>query len=364
MAYQKPTYKRQVIATLSAIANCNFGQKFAKPTDPDIAAKKAVSDALTKDGAIKSYINKNNSQWELVWGPVTSNSLAQCKWHSDNTMFVAKTDTFPGLDHPLYVVAIAGTNAISMKGWLQEDANVWKQYKWPTKKSRSGKISSGTQLGVSILQDMKHDGQSLLDFFKGLDLTTQGKPYEIATTGHSLGGALSPVLALVIKEWAIAEKHKNIVVSANPSAGATPGNKRFANYYIDTLGAENYHSIINANDMVPHAWEPDMLKMIPDLFDNKKFGFIKINPKLIHLMNDYIHVLSVRHPFQKYTRIAKEQEQLTTFQGRPNPENTKCKDFGVEAIYQHTIAYFLDGFLFPDGVKEQIIAIERQKSPA
>ena len=364
MAYQKPSFKRQVIAVLSAVANCNFGQKFAKPTDPDIAAKRSVSNAISQDGAIKSYINNGSSPWELVWGPVTSNSQAQCTWHSDNTMYVAKTDSFQGSDHPLYVVAIAGTNAISMKGWLQEDANVWRQYKWPTNKRKSGKISSGTHLGVSILQDMQYNGQTLLDFFKSLDLTQQGKPYEIATTGHSLGGALAPVLALALKEWTIAEKHNAIVVSANPSAGATPGNRRFAEYYINTLGAENYHSIINANDMVPHAWEPDMLKMIPNLYNNETFGFIKINKRIVHLMNDYISILSVRHPFQKYTRIAKEQEKLTTFQGRPDPKNTTCKDFPTEVIYQHTIAYFLDGFLFPDDVREQIISIERQKSPA
>lgn len=360
MAYQKPSYKRQVIAAFSSMANCNFGRKFDKETDPDMAAKKAVSDAITIDGPVKKFIHDKSSPWELVWGPVTSNSKASCKWHSDNTMYVVKTESFEGSQQPLFVVAIAGTNAISPKGWLKEDLNVWKRYKWPTKKSKSGRISSGTHLGVNILLKMTYNGQTLLDFFKNMDLTKQGKPYEIGVCGHSLGGALSPVVALVLKEWAIKAKYKGITVGAYPSAGASPGNRRFANYYIKAMGLENFHSIVNAHDMVPHAWEPEMLRMIPTLFDNKKFGFIKINPRVVHVINDVVGLLSVRHPFQRYTRIAKEKEQLTTFKGRPNPDNKQCKDFGVEAIYQHTVAYALDGFQWPDDVREQLTGIQRQ----
>lgn len=364
MAYQAPTYKRQVIAAFSAMANCNFGQKFDTEADANTAAQKAVSNAITNEGAVKTFIEKNSQPWELVWGPVTSNSLASCKWHSDNTMYVVKTNSFEGSTHPLFVVGIAGTNAISMKGWFKEDLNVWRQYKWPTKKSKSGRISSGTHLGVNILMNMKSNGATILDFFEGLDLTKENKPYEIAVCGHSLGGALSPVVALMLKEWAINAKHNGIVVGAYPSAGATSGNKRFVRYYESTIGLDHYHSIINANDMVPHAWEPDTLKMIPNLFNNEKFGFIKINPKLVHLMNDYIHILDVRHPFMKYTRIAKEREKLTTFIGLPNPDNTTCKDFGKEAIYQHTVAYFLYGFQWPEAVRAQLTSIQRHKSPA
>ena len=360
MTYQKPSYKRQVIAAFSSMANCNFGQKFDKESDPDIAARTAVMDAINIKGPVKEFIHEKSDPWYLVWGPKTSNSKSSCKWHCDNTMYIVKTESFDG-GVPLYVVAIAGTNAISPKGWLVEDLNVWSQYKWPTK-SRAGKISSGTHIGVDILMnDLMDKSQTIGQFFQNLDLTKQGKPYEIAVCGHSLGGALSPVVALMLKEWTIKIKRKNITVGAYPSAGATPGNGHFAKYYEKTMGADNFHSIINAHDMVPHAWEPKMLKMIPGLY--KDYG-ITVSKKIAHIMNDVANTLNVRYPFQHYTRLFKDKEKSTTFLSKPNPKNKECKDFGQEAIYQHTVAYAEYGFQWPDDVREQLTAIQRHASPA
>ena len=201
MAYQTPSYKRKVIAAFSSISNCNFGQKFSSEKEANGSATRDVNTTITGTGAVNEFINQNKENWEVVWGPVTDNSQAQCKWHTDNTMYVVKTDSFKeegGTTYPLYVVAIAGTNAISTKGWLKEDLNVWHRAHWG--KNGHGKISGGTDFGLNELKRMEANGITLLQFFQDLSLTKENKPYEIAVCGHSLGGALSPVMALWLRE--------------------------------------------------------------------------------------------------------------------------------------------------------------------
>lgn len=352
MSYQKPSHKRQVIAALSAIANCNFGLKFSSNEEGNQAAVTAINDAINKEGAVQKFINQNASPWEVVWGPVTSNSKPLGKWHTDNTMYVAKTNSFEGSAHPLYVVATSGTNAISEKGWLGEDLNVILRKKWDGDKAK-GKISKGAYKGLGILLGMEHQGQSILDFFKQLDLSKKGTAYEIAVCGHSLGGAISPLVALSLKEWVNETPHKNITVGSYPSAGPSIGDERFTNYFIQTIGAENYHSIINAYDMVPHSWEPDMLKAIPNLYNNAAFGFIPA----LNIIKKAIPAAAALHLFDPYQRIGKDKEAI--FQGQPNPENREAKKFGKEVVYQHTVSYAKYGFQWPTDVAAQIELIER-----
>ncbi|NEO43521.1 MAG: lipase family protein [Moorea sp. SIO4A3] len=84
--------------------------------------------------------------------------------------------------------------------------------------------------------------------------------------GHSLGGALSPTLALAAldqkSEWS---GGKEFTISVYPSAGPTPGNEDFATYYDSRLG-ENTTRIWNNIDIVPHAWNEEMLSEIPSLY--------------------------------------------------------------------------------------------------
>lgn len=161
----------------------------------------------------------------------------------------------------MYVVGVAGTNIVSQKGWRLEDFNVIKESDLGV--PGSGKISAGSALGLSILSTMKDasTGKSLLEF---LGTLTAAGPTEMAFTGHSLGEALSPLMALKYIEQAERMGYKNLTVSVYPIAGPTPGDRQFASYAAREFGT-NYHSVINAYDIVPKSWQKDMFATIPTL---------------------------------------------------------------------------------------------------
>ena len=98
-------------------------------------------------------------------------------------------------------------------------------------------------------------------------VTSSSNPVDICVTGHSLGGTLSVALGLALTDlqgdtW---DKNNQAVVSVISSAGATAGDADFAQYYDQRLGTRT-NRIWNKIDMVPHAWQSDMLLNIPNLY--------------------------------------------------------------------------------------------------
>ncbi|NJL82710.1 MAG: hypothetical protein HC890_06650 [Chloroflexaceae bacterium] len=104
---------------------------------------------------------------------------------------------------------------------------------------------------------------------------------EVTVTGYSLGGALSPSYALYLYDtqgdrgkhgrgW---DARCNVTLNCLPVAGATPGDKVFSDYYYERLGGRT-NRYWNKKDVVPHAWEIDMLYQIPTLYaPTIKFDF-------------------------------------------------------------------------------------------
>ena len=88
--------------------------------------------------------------------------------------------------------------------------------------SSASNITDGTYVGISNLLNMTSGGKSLVEY---LNTLTPGTA-TLTVTGHSLGGALSPTLALafvdptnpLLSNWSKSQ------VNAYPTAGATPGN--------------------------------------------------------------------------------------------------------------------------------------------
>jgi hypothetical protein len=122
---------------------------------------------------------------------------------------------------------------------------------------------------------VKSPGQNLLEFLEGVIANSGGAPPSIIFTGHSLGGALSPTLALAVsdqaREWV---NGNSVMISVEPSAGATPGNQDFSEYYGEQLGASTTR-LWNNIDVVPHAWNETMLSEIPSLYQpNIRPGFL------------------------------------------------------------------------------------------
>lgn len=346
--------KHQIISIFSSLANVNMSGQFQTAEDAQNYAYNHLK-AILKDSTITNYIGEG---WQLVWGPKTSNSKQTCKkpllkhyYVSDNTMYVVKNDNFQGTNQPLYVVGIAGTNPISHEGWFKEDFKVFAKEPWGN--SEAGNISKGATLGLNILLDLVDPitSKNLLDF---LENDIKDTACEIATCGHSLGGALSPLVALKI-----AEKFANpdIKVSTYPSAGDTSGDDKFVAYFERTIGKDNYHSIINKNDIVPHAWEIDMLKQIKEIYTNSSYRDktqVPTPKDITGIIGIDIGRLEIGK--ENYTRICKEQEYV--FEGVIAKQDEAVRDkietcmsnskhlaaFGTLAGYQHTTAYGLQGF--------------------
>ncbi len=247
-----PTNDEKVIAQLSFLSNAVSGL-----LGPDL------EDDLYN--FILRYFKKNQGQlgkWEIAWGPaviqLTTDSYAV------NAIYVAHS-----LDRPSwYVISVAGTNPSSPFDWLVEDLLVREQVPWiyALLSAPDAKISLGTAVGLLILQNAKpsgdrpHAGQGLKDFLSGLPA---GK-IELNATGHSLGGALAPTLALWLKDiqwcWNAAG---NVQITALPSAGPSAGNRAFAHYSDQTLATIRF---VNALDVVPHAWNEQTLGQLKNLY--------------------------------------------------------------------------------------------------
>lgn len=244
--------------------------------------------------------------WEVVWGPcVLSPTLlphrapgapAAPNAPTDktlkpacNSMYVAKSDNLNA-----YVVAIAATNPISFHDWLIEDVDVDPHLapSWPIKfpfvpvpnaAPKEYAVSAATASGLSKLHAMKDGDKDIKTFLKD----AASSAYTLYFTGHSLAGALSPTLAFDLYPDS-SSKSGWAGVFTMPTADATPGTVDFINgkqqiwplkdltgfsqAYPPTTTANNDNfcpqwncDILNANDVVPHAWNllPMVIKPVP-----------------------------------------------------------------------------------------------------
>ncbi len=215
-----------------------------------------VNGALS-DPKVQEYIGS----WEVVWGPVVYERPQSVV--VNNTLYVARKGN-------QYVIATAGTNPLSFYDWWVEDLDVSTQVQWPYRKyiptGLDPKIAQGTRFGLGFLLEMSSGGQTLLDFLSDV-MTDAEQEIDLVVAGHSLGGALSPTLALALLDQQDQWAHDHpFTISVEPSAGPTPGDADFATYYDQRL-RNTTTRIWNEIDIVPRAWEEDLLKPIPTLYE-------------------------------------------------------------------------------------------------
>jgi hypothetical protein len=246
---------------------------------------------------------QQQADWRIVWGPV-SYTFELTKLQ-DNMMYVAQSISKPSE----YVVAIRGTNGTAIWDWIEEDFRILEKEKWklPTGKTAQGtpKISKATDIGLDALLNkmipasgMPGAGLSLGEFLSSIT----DKKVDITFTGHSLAGALCEATGLWFRQTQSLPGHWDPQGNANIKvvsfAGASAGDNDFANYFNQELG-ENCQRIHNTNDVVPHGWEKETLKQLPELYNSID---IKMNLKLkvvldivIDLVSDYqqVHTPSV-----------------------------------------------------------------------
>ncbi|RQH04076.2 hypothetical protein D4Z78_31850 [Okeania hirsuta] len=241
----------------------------------DEGSQQELQDLATQklnDIFLDSKIQELIGEWEVVWGPCVFKydgpiSILEGEV-TDSVMYMAKSKDIN--ESECYVIAIAGTNLRSLHGWIVQDFWVNKTKLWnngqpwkadPEDQTTPGiRVSAATSTAMRILcEDMQSDQKSLLDSLKEI-ANSASKPISINTCGQSLGGTLSPALALSLmdrrSEW---DPEGKATFSASPTSGATPGNDKFATYYDSQLGNVT-DRIWNSFDFVPHGWAQETLE--------------------------------------------------------------------------------------------------------
>jgi hypothetical protein len=256
---------QQEMLTLSYIAYVGmWGEASRKP---------AVLAAL-----IESFLQKLKpvqGNWELAWGPAIFESSQQI-FSAQNMMFVVRDTRQPCR----FAVVVRGTDPLNLANITMEVDAYNKQEPWPYGKPPANltpMIAEGVQTGLNILQTIQPVSGlpgagltlSLFLAWAGVQAAEGAKnpvPTEVVTTGHSLGGALSPVLALwladTITQWRPDGKAS---VSSVPFAGFSPGNADMSSYYEDRLGAVTQR-VYQSLDVVPHMYASAQMKQISTVY--------------------------------------------------------------------------------------------------
>jgi len=175
------------------------------------------------------------ARWEIVWGPYK---------HETNLWYVA---VGPNAQNTRTIaIVIRGTQMHKAQS-LWEDLEVEPAaVPWFDPTAPAGAtIATGFKHAFDRLMAAQDPyGQHALDYVRGL-LYVSGPNTVIHVTGHSLGGALAPLLALYVKH-----KFPKTVVRSFPFGGQMTGNAAFAQWYAREFD-EQPSCWINALDVIP-----------------------------------------------------------------------------------------------------------------
>ncbi|KDQ51356.1 hypothetical protein JAAARDRAFT_532783 [Jaapia argillacea MUCL 33604] len=305
------------------------------------------------DSLLPQYLRKVTGDWKVVWGPTVWKIDANDSTTSPgNVWYVAKSEATDGTKGEVYVVAIAATaGANSQYDWEQEDISVsgvvdfssWKlttipgpEYEVDDKKNPY--ISLGTATGVYFLASTPAP-QSHVTLPEFLSSLVSSPSTKLIFTGHSLGGALAPTLALALVQDGTLGQFKGKVL-AYPTAGATPGNQNFADLFAKTFPRDGQAAytvwntnIYNTLDVVPQAWSldttlPQNMWNIPGMYGGN--GLVQAVVKAIVQSSAEAPQKSGIHYFPL---------QSSPFTGEAPTPPTDLQGFLADALFEHMDAY-------------------------
>lgn len=315
----------QQVMTLSWLANAAGINKWTQ-TD--------LQNAI--DGISGTYWSPGYD-WNVVWGPAYYEPKDSSK--IGNTMFVAKqTNQQNGT---WYVIAIGGTNPHSTFDWVQEDGAIaptpWTYY--PV----AGNVTTGDNLGLTNLLTLTSPN-TLQAFLASL---SDKETIQLTITGHSLGGALSPLLTMALMDPnSSASSGINLSkwqkVTLLATAGPTPSDATFAayvqNFVTNNSSQLTAEFIWNSNDIVPHAWNLTTLQELPAIYPD------------VALPDDSCVSAAIKSAIENATTNTYTQfDSIPGFTGPLQPYGGskilwgESSEYLAQADYQHTQAY-IDNF--------------------
>ena len=328
------TLQQQVFA-LAMVASADYTEPHGSPPPLEADLSTALANLCANDSDMPT--------WTMAWGPVVyeSSILGVESGVEDNALFVAQGSDAAG--NTVYVVSIAGTNPQSIfTDVKQEDFNTtlsaW-TYGVPTALNLSPNVTQGTLEGLGNLMGMQDPttGDSLATFLQGVESTTA----TVIVTGHSLGGALSPALALALfgdpgntssggagldpADWS--------AVYVYPIAGPAVGDQDYATFYATTFPqttdkqSETWNLLVwNSLDVVPHAW--NQMSAIPNLYPD------------LATSDCLASILSSLGSSGGSSYVQLQNQMLTGTFAAPTATLYPVSAFVAEVVYQHVSAYF------------------------
>ncbi|MDC0722818.1 lipase family protein [Nannocystis bainbridge] len=282
-------------------------------------------------------------EWQIVWGPAVL-TMGNPP-HSVNLMYVVKNAADPSQ----YVIAIAGTNFNSLIDSVLEDLFVFAQVPWFFNPLAVGaQISLGAAIGLLNLQNMKPDaqlpggGRTLVEFLR----TIVSQKVQITVAGHSLGGALAPVVALWLADTAQGQQsawdpQRNATIGVDTFAGPTPGNLAFSLYAGLRFG-KRLRPVYNTLDCVPHAWqefgEPSLSELFsiyaPDIAPK-----IDVSYGALAVLIGVFQLLAANRGYTPLPNLVAIQGTYTTAIYQ-DPKLDAFHKFLLQVGYQHIIGYY------------------------
>ena len=289
--------KDDAIFALSFISNADFGldAPVGDPSTPKDGTLWTNAQSRVNQGL--DAINKNlpdNGQASLTWGPYIATSQskdpdATNDSVTDNAMLVASLPDPSTPNKQLLVVSLAGTSDTSYKAAMVEDFGVAMTGLYvPPGVSTDAKVYTG---GNGILSDMVGDPTNPKQHPGWLDVTQKNallqgflvnllsqvsklvaakKSVEVVVTGHSLGGGLAPLLVAYLGSYSKLTQQAGVSVSCYTYAGPTAGDSEFLKFLGNATSAGTYKATVNPLDLVPMAWDPSTLPLIPGLYADQE----------------------------------------------------------------------------------------------
>jgi len=194
--------------------------------------------------------NATGGKWALVWGPAVTDI------DEGNLMFV----TYNKATHQ-YAIAIRGTYpyfGLALFVDLYEDLDVGNPLPWQYPPVPDALVAGGAIDGLNDLIQLTSNGMAFHTF---VDSQIASSGADIFITGHSLGGALTTVLAPWLVDR-LSQRNAKSAVCPYTYAAPTAGNAAFASFYTGLF--TNSYRYYNAIDVVPKAWAE--LSSIKSLF--------------------------------------------------------------------------------------------------
>lgn len=316
-----PTYQQQQFFTLSMLINRAVHHHFSQEQ-----LQQSLSEFATSIG-----------QWSIVWGPYyyQPSSAAGIV----NALYVAKQDS-------TLVVSVSATREKSIYDWQEEDLNAtpvaW-QYA-----SGAGNITAGDNLGLTNILGALTDNtgatapQTIQQYLSSIaDKST----LDLVITGHSLGGALAPLLAMALLDPASTlNQNPDQDVSINqwqslylmPTAGPSPGDQTFVAYFQQTVANAgdkwNNAFIWNSLDVIPHAWSAATLAQLSTLYSDISLP----SQGCIALTIQYMQTNSAEG---NYTQFEPQPAIIGTLQPYEGLFIGPQVKFLAQLMYQHVRAY-------------------------